>query len=154
MIPIIKQITRESIDFRIECTDYTLHIQIDQQDFENALLNLLINARDAIDESSNNESIIAIKTQNRATNRIISITSDIDTGCGIPEGTQSKSLNPLHHKTQRDWIRLSMVQSVVERAHGIISMISDPTGSTITILFPLAESSNLPRQGLTRNKLL
>ena len=144
MIPIIKQITRENIDFRIECTDYTLHIQIDQQDFENALLNLLINARDAIDESSNDKSIISITIQrvDRQTESYLSLAIS-DTGCGIPEAAQSKIFEPFYTtKLKGTGLGLSMVQSVVERAHGSISISSAPTGSTITILFPLAEASN------------
>ena len=135
MIPIIKQITRENIDFHIECTDYTLHIQIDQQDFENALLNLLINARDAIDENSNNESIIAITIQrvDRQTESYLSLA--ISDTVEFQKQHSLKSLNPLHNKTQRDGLGLSMVQSVVERAHGSISIAALQQGPPLQYCF-------------------
>ena len=96
MIPIIKQITRDSIAFHIECTNYEAHIQIDQQDFENALLNLLINARDAIenipDENTHHH---CIQTSQNNGKSMVSI-SISDTGSGIPESEQSKVLEPFY----------------------------------------------------------
>ena len=63
----------------------------DQQDFEHALLNLLINAKDAIENTSDdNPSItISIKTIERAPTSTVSI-SISDTGSGIPESEQNK----------------------------------------------------------------
>lgn len=141
MIPIIKQITRENIELHIECVDYSLHIQIDQQDFENALLNLLINARDAIADSNNLESsiVITIEREEQETAPHLSV-SISDTGSGIPETEHSKIFEPFYTtKPKGTGLGLSMVRSVVERAHGTISMTSSPAGSTITMLFPLTE---------------
>ena len=44
---------------------------------------------------------------------------------------------------------LSMVRSVVERAHGNISIYSSSKGSTITMQFPLAESSQAVPSAIT-----
>ena len=141
MIPIIKQITRDSIALHIECTSYEAHIQIDQQDFENALLNLLINARDAIKDIPDDENSITIGIQTIECSEKSTVSISIsDTGSGIPESQQSKVLEPFFTtKPKGTGLGLSMVRSVVERAHGTISIYSSAEGSTISMRFPLAE---------------
>ena len=143
MTPIIKQITRDNINFQVQYFTSDAHIQIDQQDFENSLLNLIINARDAIDNTSkDNRSItLVIDTSEGDVNSTVSL-SILDTGSGIPKSDYDKIFDPFYTtKSNGTGLGLSMVRSVVERANGTIEIKSSTEGSTITMIFPLIQST-------------
>ena len=143
MTPIIKQITRDNIDFQVQYSTSDSHIHIDQQDFENSLLNLIINARDAIDNTlKDNRSItLVIDTVEDEANSTVSI-SILDTGSGIPKSDYDKIFEPFYTtKLNGTGLGLSMVRSVVERANGTIEIKSSTEGSNITMVFPLMQSN-------------
>lgn len=114
-------------------------ILVNQVDFQHVLLNLAVNACDAIDSFSEGGKLIFSAGWTGEGMVQLEIT---DTGCGIPEEDLPLIWDMFYTtKTHGTGIGLAMVKKVVEQAGGRIFAASTVgKGTTFTIILPPAES--------------
>jgi PAS domain S-box-containing protein len=118
-------------------------VHVDRAMFETALLNLIINARDAIDETGT----VTVTTRRRinagpalGTVAAISVSDD---GCGMDEAVKARAFEPFFttkNSGSGNGLGLAMVYNFVKRSGGdvlIESVIGQ--GTTVTMLLPIDE---------------
>ncbi len=142
-----------NIPIRLSLTQPAWPVSINSGDFEHAMLNLVINARDAMPGYGN----LTISTTNLHLNRpLTTIHTTIpagdyvevtvtDEGCGIAPEVQQRIFEPFYTTKKKGagtGLGLAMVFGFVQRAHGGIKVISKiDAGTSISILLPRAEIS-------------
>jgi PAS domain S-box-containing protein len=148
----------ENIDIVTRLNVPGMRVSVDQNQLANALLNLALNARDAMPEGGQltiatacRPSRWAIKdgTDRWPTGEEICITIT-DTGVGMPEDVCSRAFEPFY-TTKRDGLGsglgLSMVLGFVQQSGGHIDIDSGPgRGTAITICLPRIEAAEQPRE--------
>lgn len=110
----------------------TLHVRIDVEMFKQVLLNMFINAQQAMPEGG--ELMIATRRQEK--NALVQIS---DTGCGIPADRLPRLFTP-YFSTRRKGtgLGLATAQKIMTLFGGTISVDSEPgQGSSFTIGLPL-----------------
>lgn len=122
---------------------------MDERAYQDALLNLLLNARDAIGHRGS--IVVAIGSQTHAGVACASICVR-DDGCGFAEGTIERACDAFFSTKQGGRGRglgLSMVRRFVRRSGGDLLIESRPgEGAAITLFLPLAEpASAMPGHG-------
>jgi signal transduction histidine kinase len=111
-----------------------LKIYVDKQRFQQALLNLVSNAIDAVGE----EGRIVIGAQEDADRYGVLIIVQ-DNGCGIPPEIQDKIFDPFFSTkgTKGSGLGLYLVNEIVARHGGSITLKSDPgKGTSFYLFFP------------------
>lgn len=138
----------ETVRIETVLSDNLWHVQADRNQLENALLNLAINARDAMQA----DGTLTV----RATNRVLDDAfcrgkpelspgeyvefSVADTGCGMPPDVLQRAFEPFF-TTKPDGhgtgLGLSMVFGFVRQSGGHIAIDSDVgRGTTVSLFFP------------------
>lgn len=114
-------------------------VLIDPTQFDQVLINLVTNARDAIDGPGT----IHISTGNQDGNERMVVVRVRDTGIGMSDETRSQILQPFFTTKARGLgtgLGLPVVVGIVEQAGGRVSVESElGTGSEVTLLFPRTE---------------
>lgn len=112
-------------------------IEADQGELDQVLMNLLVNARDALERGGE----IHVRTRSTSTTAEIAVS---DTGCGIPAELMDRIFEPYFttKPTGRGTgLGLSTVFAIVESIQGRIEVKSRPgQGTTFTLRLPLARS--------------
>lgn len=144
---IARSVTPEvSVDHHL--SDDLWPTEIDPGDFQDALLNLILNARDAMPDGGR----LTIETNNKvldatyaALNPGVSPGDYVqlalsDTGCGIPADMIDRIFEPFFTTKSHGkgtGLGLSMVFGCMERSNGAVKAYSEPgVGTTIRLLFP------------------
>ena len=135
------------------CTQEELIFMGDMGNIKNVLLNLLNNAKDAIDSNSNGtitiSSDVVYKSQRKDAPSYLPVKDYIvikiqDTGCGIPEENLAKIFDPFFTTKKRGagtGIGLSMAYGVITQHNGFITVDSVlKRGTTFTIYLPIEDS--------------
>ncbi|MCS5708830.1 response regulator [Candidatus Berkiella cookevillensis] len=138
----------ETIQLCLECADDVWPIWADANEFDNALINLAINARDAMPNGGK----IYIQAQNISVDRTISIgqykvlpgdyakISFTDQGIGMNAETLSHVFEPFYTtkaKNKGTGLGLSMVYGFVTQSKGMITVYSElDHGTTFNLYFP------------------
>ena len=160
-----------------------IHIQendswtfVDPSPLENTLLNLILNARDAIDHSGEINIILdsvtipthqddqSVKIETIADNDLVQLNESEqikiviqDNGVGIDADIIKKIFDPFFstkHNENGSGLGLAMAQSFVEQSNGSIDVISSPEhGTSFTILLPKITSAQ-PIANLSKPALL
>ena len=142
MIPILQQAFVGRIQLDIQYADTPAWIIIDRKDFETALLNLVLNAKDAIKDQGNvgiSVAILHTKNQQRVLVQVQ------DNGIGIAPDVLSKVFEPFFTtKSTGTGLGLTMVRSVVERAEGDLTVESTSEGSSFFLEFPMRSPTYQP----------
>ncbi|QWV19332.1 histidine kinase [Stutzerimonas zhaodongensis] len=149
---LLKRTLTERIKLELQLDDRAGLALVDPNQLENALLNLSINARDAMPDGG----ILAIATSRADIDeteaarlggqrgRYVSIRVS-DTGVGIPEPVLGKIFEPFFTTKplgQGTGLGLSMVYGFVQQSSGFVSVTSEEgAGTSITLYIPLAQSS-------------
>lgn len=133
--------------------DDTLHIMIDSGELTQILLNLIVNARDAIGDQGaiairvgahQAQGEICLITQKRFSGRFVAIEVQ-DSGCGIAPKDIPKLFEPFFTTKEvgkGTGLGLSMVQGIVRRAQGHVVVQSQlGQGSLFRLLFPFAQKA-------------
>jgi signal transduction histidine kinase/DNA-binding response OmpR family regulator len=132
-----------------------------REQFQNALLNLCINARDAMPLGGTVRIDVSRETISGCRCRCcahdvageFAVISVADDGCGIPPNLQDRIFEPFF-TTKPDGrgtgLGLAMVVGFVNAHHGHLLLDSVPgQGATFRLLLPLAAATALPAPGLT-----
>ncbi|MDF2179147.1 PAS domain S-box protein [Aliiglaciecola sp. CAU 1673] len=158
MHDILHRLLPDRIAFRIITPPLTLPIFIDQDDFEDCITNLVINARDAISDTGqiivkvfpptplSNEESFYLPGNRDTIGRYIRL--DItDTGCGIPKDKLHSIFHPFYTTKKKDkgtGLGLSMVYAFVNRSNGLVAVKSGPgDGTCMSIFLPEADHKQL-----------
>jgi CheY-like chemotaxis protein len=137
-------------------------IRADRAQVEQILLNLVVNARDAIHKRSNDESgegdegVISIRTSNSLEKgRIILEISD--NGCGMTEEVRARAFDPFFTTKgvgRGTGLGLASVYGILQQAGGAISIESEVgKGTTFRVEFPMAEVKKSTGVPLTAERL-
>ena len=144
-LPLMKQAVGEAVAIRLELPSEPLHAMVDPTHLETALLNLAVNARDAMD----NEGQLTIRA--RRTTGEAGDCGEIevsDTGSGMTPEVAARVFEPFY--TTKDIGRgsglgLSQVYGFVAQSGGEVAVESQPgEGATFTLTLPL--TSEAPAQ--------
>ena len=111
-----------------------LEVESYKKDLEHVLLNLLSNARDALDECANEEKKITIRAYKERQKVKIEVK---DNGCGIPKNIQERIFEPYFTtKEQGKGTGLGLYMSrkiVKEKLDGDLFFVTSKDGTTFTI---------------------
>ena len=123
---------RQRIQLDIQLGDVLPNIQTGQGDMEQLLLNLAVNAKDAMP----NGGVLAIVTEIVGDNIAILVR---DNGCGIPADALSRIQEPFFTtKKNGNGLGLSICRSIVWNAGGRMEIASQPgVGTQIRVLLPI-----------------
>ncbi|QAY78612.1 CHASE domain-containing protein [Sphingosinicella sp. BN140058] len=170
MSEILRRSLSEAIRFEPRLGESLWRVRVDRAQLENAVLNLAINARDAMP----NGGTLAIETSNRHSDEAAGDTAGdvtggdfvriavIDTGCGMPADVVARAAEPFFTTKEvgrGTGLGLSQVYGFVRQSGGHLSIDSLPgVGTTIGIFLPrylgdeeiadvdpIAKNDHLPR---------
>ncbi len=151
MVPLLKRALSENISLEILAQSEHCYSVIDAGQFENALLNLVINARDAMPDGGN----LTIRTDTIWLDKDFDDTSDghegnfvmvsvQDNGSGMDSTTVSRAFEPFF--TTKDvgegtGLGLSMVHGFVRQSLGRVQLVATPkVGTKVIMYFPMVSS--------------
>ncbi|MEM6531096.1 MAG: ATP-binding protein [Myxococcota bacterium] len=141
---LLQRLVREDIHFQIDLAPGLWTTRIDPGAFEQVLVNLAVNARDAMPDGGQ----IAIRTENRTIGDggdyvdpgdyiLISVT---DGGVGIPKEILDKVFDPFFTTKEQGkgtGLGLSMCYGIVKQAGGYIDIVSQGgSGTTFNVYLP------------------
>jgi PAS domain S-box-containing protein len=174
MTRLLRRSLPETINFDSRIDDESIHVMADPHQLESALLNLTLNARDAMPNGGNFRiaySAAPLDPQLReelqlAPGDYVSISAS-DDGIGMDAAVQARIFEPFFTTKafgSGSGLGLSMVYGFIRQSGGGIHVQSAPNeGTTITLILPRAEAFSLPdphfmhisgRQGLNRPLVL
>lgn len=144
----IRRIIGDNITLHFSCSRQTIPASVDRSMIEQMLMNLAINARDAMPNgghltiSTTNERLITEQARNLELPPGLYVRLDVeDTGCGIPQELLPKIFDPFFTTKEigkGSGLGLSMVYGVVQQHQGAITVKSTVgTGTVFTIYLPV-----------------
>lgn len=132
---LFQRLLRPGVTLALELCDGPLPVTGEQALLEQALLNLLLNARDAMP----NGGALTLRTRRDGGRARVSVT---DTGTGIPPDVRERIFEPLFttkHDGHGTGIGLATVKSVVEQHAGEVLVDTElGKGTTFALVFPVA----------------
>ncbi|MFA5073144.1 MAG: PAS domain S-box protein [Nitrospirota bacterium] len=147
------RLIREDIEIKTLCSECSLNVHVDQTQIEQILVNLITNARDAMQEGG----CITIKTDvmhldahfidTHGYGRIgeYAFVSVSDTGEGMDAGTREKIFEPFFTTKEQGkgtGLGLSMAYGAVKQHKGYINVESEQgKGTTVSIYLPLIKET-------------
>jgi len=148
MEQLLRQTIGESITLRLDFPRDPCLVRCDPHHFESSLLNLAINARDAMRDGG----LLAIATgqidnldgqlhiPHLANGRYVAIVVS-DNGCGMDDETLKRAMDPFFTTKPKDHgtgLGLSMVYGFAVQSGGTVRMRSEPGhGTTVTLYLPV-----------------
>jgi nitrogen-specific signal transduction histidine kinase len=152
MLELLQRTLGERIDVQLKSPDGLWPVQVDATQFEAALVNLAVNARDAMPDGGS----LTVEMANRTigegapigelTGDIV-VTSITDTGTGMPPEVVAKVFEPFFTTKESGkgtGLGLSMVYGFVRQSGGHVEIDSVPLeGTTIRIFLPRAQNHDL-----------
>ncbi len=147
----INRIIGDNITLELISDKETLPVTVNRNMIEQMLMNLSINARDAMPEGGSLKISMtnALIDNKMASSLQLSLEPYVrievtDNGCGIPEEHQSKIFDPFFTTKEigkGSGLGLSMVYGIVQQHNGTITVTSKPgSGTTFTIYLPANSS--------------
>jgi signal transduction histidine kinase len=135
-------------------------VKIDPSQFEQVIVNLAVNARDAMPKGGK----LLIESHNVVVERPLKLNDDVlepatyivvsvsDDGCGIPRAIQSQVFDPFFttkEKGKGTGLGLATCYGIIRTASGHIRLYSEPgTGTTFRIYLPRTDQAETPKDGL------
>jgi len=148
MRDLIQQTMGESVRVDMHFAPDIWKIDVDQAQFESAIINLCLNARDSFDKSPQRLTIETSKEllDERLTDKFVSVepghylvVAVTDNGCGIEEDKLPRVFEPFF-TTKQDGgsgLGLSMVYGFLKQTGGTVTLYSEPgVGTTVRLYFP------------------
>ena len=138
--PMLRQLLPESIEVRVDVPDGAVGAPLSASELEQVLLNLAVNARDAMPEGGELCFALSVQQDGDGPWCVIEVT---DTGLGIPADAQTKIFEAFFTtkpKGQGTGLGLSTVQTIVSGAGGTVSFESGPQGTLFRVRFPRVDA--------------
>jgi CheY-like chemotaxis protein len=164
----LRRLIREDIKIEKKLFPHVLHIKADPSQIEQILINLVVNARDAIsDRKDDNEKRIEISTKRVKVDQ--SLASDYpdskpgnyilisvgDTGIGMNKATIEKIFEPFFTTKEKEHgtgLGMATVYGIIIQNKGFIKVKSEPgAGSTFDIYWPSADKELSVDDSLTED---
>jgi signal transduction histidine kinase/DNA-binding response OmpR family regulator len=151
--PLIRRTLRENIELRLELSSHVGCIEVDPNEFDQSILNLVLNARDAIEDSG----VLTISTElcmrdpdSATLGAEPWVCVDVrDTGVGMTAQTLEHIFDPFFTTKEAgkgSGLGLACVYSIVRQSGGAIEVESKPgAGTEFRLYFPLRASSPAPQ---------
>ncbi len=120
------------------------NINVDSNQIQQVIINLLVNASDAIGNGGG-EIKVETKTERNDTGESL-VMSVSDTGCGMSKEQQSKIFEPFFTtKGQKGTgLGLAVVWGIIDKHHGKMDVKSEPgKGTRFTVTLPVNENASL-----------
>lgn len=149
MNELLRRSVNESIRLRMRLAEDLWTAEADPNQLENALLNLVLNARDAMSEGGGE---LVVETYNQHLDKTFTnahenllpgdyvVLSVTDTGCGMPEAVISRAFDPFFTTKpigQGTGLGLSMIYGFSKQSHGHVSISSEVgQGTTVQLFLP------------------
>ena len=134
-----------AVSLTIDVADDVWNIVVDPNEFETALVNLVINARDAMPDGGS----VIVSAKNIPEKAQVAISVE-DTGVGIPDDIAAKVFDPFFTTKavgKGTGLGLSQVHGFAHQAGGSVGLSSVlGRGTTITICLPKATTQLTPEQ--------
>jgi PAS domain S-box-containing protein len=148
MRSMLRHVLTDNIELKVEMSSQAENVEIDSSQFEQIILNLVVNARDAMPHGGvlsislgPSEREIHLTTAKPAAADFVTVTVS-DTGIGIDESTRKRIFEPFFTTKQQTGgtgLGLSTVYGIVKQCGGEISVTSEVgSGSRFTLQFPRA----------------
>jgi signal transduction histidine kinase len=136
MEPTLRTLLGKGVAFRLDCELSEVEIAMPPVELEQLLLNLCMNARDAM--SGVKEGQLSVSLSRDVDSVALAVT---DNGCGMDEAVQLEIFEPFYStKPGHSGVGLSAVYGIVERAGGDIALTSAVgQGSTFRIKLPVLQ---------------
>ncbi|MBC3301012.1 response regulator [Pseudomonas sp. SWRI18] len=145
---LLQRSINESIKLDMRLIDQLWTAEVDPNQLESALLNLVINARDAMPSGGR----LTVETTNRHLDSVFTAAygslspgdyvelSVSDTGCGIPENIMGRVFDPFFTTKpigQGTGLGLSMIYGFARQSHGHVTIYSEvDKGTTVSLFLP------------------
>lgn len=141
--PLIERTIGDRIALTLELGADGLTTRIDQQQFENALLNLAVNARDAMSGHGS----LTIRTTGKGTGAAAMLAVEvIDTGCGMSPEVRERVFDPFYTTKpagQGTGLGMSQVFAFCRQSGGEVQIAStEGEGTTVAMLLPIAKAQS------------
>jgi two-component system NtrC family sensor kinase len=133
--PLIRSALRENIRLEIELAEGEVPVLLEKTQFEMSVLNLVVNARDAMPNGGN----LRISLFREFDHAVFVVA---DTGEGMDEDTKARALEPFFTTKQSGkgtGLGLSTIHGLVTRSGGLIAIESEKgVGTAVSLKFPLS----------------
>ncbi len=144
MEPLLRTSTGAAISLSMELCENVLDVPLDASGISNAVLNLVLNARDAMHES-HRERRIAVRTRREIAWAVLEVS---DNGIGMSEAVRARAFDPFF-TTKRSGkgtgLGLAMVRIVTAQLGGDVAIDSAiGEGTTVALRLPLASGARAP----------
>lgn len=157
----LAQRTLPGVDFRAHCDEDLWNCRVDPTQLEVALLNIFLNARDAL--SDRKDPTLTVETKNVNVDALATMSYDglmpgryvtlaiTDNGSGMPAAIMDRVMDPFFTTKEEGkgtGLGLSMVYGFVKQSGGAVRIYSEEgVGTTIRLYFP-ADDSQLSSVGV------
>jgi signal transduction histidine kinase len=146
---VIRDLLPSRIEYHISIADPAPYVEVDREGFEQALLNVVVNARDAMPGVGrlgievtrrpilNGQSVHAMKRGSAAVIQVI------DSGSGMTRDTQSRMFEPFFSTKETNvGLGLTAVYGIIKQHGGHVEVTSHPgQGTTVCISMPTVETA-------------
>ncbi len=153
--PILEKLLTEGISLNLKLDEDLWTVNIDSSDFENAMINLCLNARHAMENSG----VLTIMTANTRLGQNAAIKNGLpvgeyvrvsikDTGCGMEKEIAEKIFDPFFTTKGEEGtgLGLSQVYGFMQREHGTVRVESKPGKGTLFSLYFPREAGDLEEE--------
>jgi two-component system, cell cycle sensor histidine kinase and response regulator CckA len=157
MEPMLRSLIREDVEVVVSIAEELPCVHVDRTQLERVILNLVVNARDAIDQDGRIEIAARAVELDAATTPLPQLQPGSyvalcvsDTGSGIDPDARQRLFDPFF--TTKDQgegtgLGLSIVYGIVEELAGAVVVESEPgQGATFTVYIPATEGEPAARQ--------
>jgi signal transduction histidine kinase len=145
---LVQPVARPLVEVSIACPAHALPVWVDVVQIEQAILNLCLNARDAMPDGGTlhltTRSAIRWMPREGDGGRVpvtYAVVEVSDTGAGIPRNLQAQIFEPFF-TTKPDGkgsgLGLAMVREAAQAHQGLVELTSDALGTAFRLLLPLA----------------
>jgi signal transduction histidine kinase len=145
---LVEPVIRPFIELSVSCPAHALPVRVAAAQIEQAILNLCLNARDAMPEGgtlhiTTRSAIRWVAQADGARGRVpvtYAVVEVSDTGTGIPRHLQAQVFEPFFTTKapgQGSGLGLSMVRETALAHDGLIELTSDALGTAFRLLLPL-----------------